>query len=240
LGLVAVVSLGQLPNNPWGLIHHDSVASKVLGNHGHFDEQGNVDTPKAIVVEGAVPAINPVSYEGDRLLRDYALSAVKSHPTAFLRKIVHNGRNIFLGGLYVGEVERWFSQVDRDRFDVSKEKLKDLIGIMPNITEIERYKTLGIWDQSIGSGLLVLMITIILIMLGNLVIAAGTIGSLWTIGNRAMNLESILLITMLIFVFGMAALLQYEPRHINTALPALLGMFLVAWSRCGRFRIQVQ
>ena len=142
--------------------------------------------------------------------------------------------------LYVGEVERWFSQVDRDRFDVSKEKLKDLLGIMPNITEIERYKTLGIWDQSIGSGLLVLMITIILIMLGNLVIAAGTIGSLWTIGNRAMNLESILLITMLIFVFGMAALLQYEPRHINTALPALLGMFLVAWSRCGRFRIQVQ
>lgn len=91
-GCVLYISLGQLPDNPWGIEPADIVAerrARALGAPGF------------------------ASPEGDRLLRREFAQAVREHPEAFARKVAYNVWSAVTGGTYVGELRTLASSPER-------------------------------------------------------------------------------------------------------------------------------
>jgi hypothetical protein len=83
-GIVAFISLGQLPNNPWGATYLDEYAYDYL-------------------VERGITVL-PQSDSGDRLLFAEYERRVKAEPLAFAKKILWNGVLTVAGGFYNGEI----------------------------------------------------------------------------------------------------------------------------------------
>lgn len=79
-GLVAFLSLGQLPANPWGAEYRDEYAFEYLAKVG-------VRTAR-------------YSDAGDRVLMEEYKRRVAEHPGAFARKVMWNGVLLFAGGFY--------------------------------------------------------------------------------------------------------------------------------------------
>ncbi|TFG88072.1 MAG: hypothetical protein E4H17_02955 [Gemmatimonadales bacterium] len=83
-GMVGVITLGQLPGNPWGARHEDAYARGVLNDRGH-------------------PDVDPVSPEGNRILTRIWKERIQEHPDAFVRKCLWNVVVSIAGGFYMGE-----------------------------------------------------------------------------------------------------------------------------------------
>ncbi|MFP4368525.1 MAG: hypothetical protein ACOC2K_04950 [Bacteroidota bacterium] len=86
-GLVMYISLGNLRDNPWGIIPEDSAAAEYLESKG---------------------ISNPYSPEGDSLLKETFFEALESHPGAFMMKCSANFISIFKSGVYTGEYANLF------------------------------------------------------------------------------------------------------------------------------------
>lgn len=83
-GIVAFISLGQLPGNPWGATYLDEYAYDYLKERGI--------------------TVIPQSDSGDRLLYNEFKRRVREHPGAFAKKMVWNAAMTLAGGFYSGEV----------------------------------------------------------------------------------------------------------------------------------------
>ena len=81
-GGVLYISLGQLPNNPWGIMHSDSVAFAVAKEQGIND---------------------PYSTQGDSLLTAKFSNDIENEPIAYSEKIGYNVISSIVRGVYVGE-----------------------------------------------------------------------------------------------------------------------------------------
>ncbi|MDP8255656.1 MAG: hypothetical protein P9M14_07905 [Candidatus Alcyoniella australis] len=81
-GLVAYISLGQLPGNPWGIKHVDDDGWRYTARHGVND---------------------PYSTEGEALLKGATIRLIKDHPGAYIIKVGHNLLRSLIGGVYTGE-----------------------------------------------------------------------------------------------------------------------------------------
>lgn len=81
-GMVLFISLGQLPNNPWGIEHSDDDAFEYSRLHGGF---------------------SPTSPEGNKVLRDAFVGNVLAHPGWYAAKVLRNVSRAFLGGVYSGD-----------------------------------------------------------------------------------------------------------------------------------------
>lgn len=81
-GGVLYVTLGQLPDNPWGLRHSDAEAWDYVMARG----------------EGS-----PWSPSGDLMLRAAWKECVATHPLAFVGKLACNGLRLATHGVYTGE-----------------------------------------------------------------------------------------------------------------------------------------
>ena len=203
-GAVSYISLGQLPGNPWGVIHEDSQANRALSELGHED-------------------INPYSPEGDKILRTLFLDSIRAEPAAFTRKVVRNTRNAFIGGLYFGDWEKWLPGVDGARIDVVKEKIKEKAGVNPNVSQIDRYRESGLWDEGLGVEEVAIVGFAAAFTAGTdiLILAAAAMAIVALVRRRFTTLQLAALL-MLAYVFALVALLQYQPRHMNAAWPAMI------------------
>jgi hypothetical protein len=83
-GIVAFISLGQLPRNPWGAVYEDEYAYAYLAE--------------------VAPQLRVNSYAADRVLIDEFQRRVKAEPIAFAAKMVWNGAISLVSGFYGGEV----------------------------------------------------------------------------------------------------------------------------------------
>lgn len=81
-GLVAYISLGQLPDNPWGRTHDDSDGIEYVNNLGE---------------------VLALSYDSDIILKKAFIEDVTNEPGAYLRKTLFNLRTAITGGVYAGE-----------------------------------------------------------------------------------------------------------------------------------------
>lgn len=79
---VMYISLGQLPNNKWGIEAYDETSFKLVKKSGVKD---------------------PYSLEGEKILRSEFLNLIKNEPLEYLKKCLNNGLNILIGGVYTGE-----------------------------------------------------------------------------------------------------------------------------------------
>jgi len=194
-GMVAYVSLGQLPNNPWGIVHDDGYAAAVLKR------------------QGIVAA--PWSHTGHQALQRLTVEAITGRPVDYARKVVHNLRNVFLGGLYVGELST--DPADAERLDVLRERVKLLIGLNPNSAEIERYRQTGAWDGPGPSArsLLSLAWQSVGVAVGSIYLLAMVIGLVivWRTGSPTLLQQ--VFAALILAQIANVALLQYQPRHVG-------------------------
>lgn len=218
-GAISAITLGQLPDNPWGAVHDDRDAARILSALGH-------------------PGVDPFGAEGDGILPQYFFDSIADEPFAYFRKVAHNGRNIPLGGLYVGDGDIWVGDARQPRVAAIRERVKDAFGINPNVAEIEKIKEAGLWDDAFepSTELAIVMAYGMAIMASNFLIALALLGLAVVVARRRFTLPTIVVGSVLIYVIAMSALLQYQPRHINAAIPALL-VFAVAGTSFLRRRL---
>lgn len=81
-GFVALISLGQLPNNPWGVEHTDAFGQK-------FAAEKNL--------------VSPFSPAADEAMKKEFFKLVSAHPVAFAKKIIHNFTSVFSHGVFTGQ-----------------------------------------------------------------------------------------------------------------------------------------
>ena len=77
-GIVAFISLGQLPRNPWGAVYEDEYAYAYLAR--------------------VAPQLRENSHAADRVLIDEFKRRVKAEPIAFAAKMVWNGAISLVSG----------------------------------------------------------------------------------------------------------------------------------------------
>jgi len=105
-GMVAFITLGQLPSNPWGVIHEDSYARVELEKRGYVD-------------------VAPYSSEGSRVLGMAWRESIKAHPVAFVKKCVVNFAVLVAGGFYMGELP--LNAADMNSVAEARESIRDII-----------------------------------------------------------------------------------------------------------------
>jgi len=208
-GMVAYISLGQLPDNPWRIRHDDDEAWKVLRARGL-----NVD---------------PVSDQGDRALRDAFSQAILAEPLAYLRKVAHNARSVWLGGFYVGELR----VDDKLQVDVLREHLKLALGLNPNLNEIDAYRAQGVWHVGQLSLWAALALTwqMLGVGLGSLYLLVMLVGLVGTARTWLQHPLLVLLAAIITAQVVLVAALQYQPRHVNVVYLAGAPFVVLACSR---------
>jgi len=208
-GAVSVITLGQLPGNPWGIDHNDSEQSRIMHSLG-FD------------------SLDPLSATGNAILQDYFLDAIADHPLAFGKKVVSNTKNALMGGLYIGDWELPLDSEDKIYIEITKEKIKLALGLNPNTQEIQGYVLDGTWDLPFRISFDQVLFGVVLasLMFSNAMLLVSIAGGLLSAVKRQAEVEIKIVVIVLLFVLAMAALLQYQPRHINVALPAILALAL--------------
>ena len=202
-GQVAFISLGQLPNNPWGIKHDDGEADR------------------ALVARGSVS--NPLSDAGDRELRHAFFEAVETYPGAYARKVLHNLRSILMGGFYVGSLP--CAPDAALRIDVLRERIKLKLGLNPNEREIADYHARGIWDTTNVriQDVLSLMWQVTGTGVGVVLILLALIGALTAVRRFRAELTLSLAGATIAGQLAVCALLQYQPRHVTVVyLPLAL------------------
>jgi hypothetical protein len=88
-GALLYITLGQLPNNPWKIVHDDPVYFAFARDHGFA---------------------SPYSPEADVALRQAFRAAVAAEPAAFARKVGRNFAMAIIGGVYTGAFATWISK----------------------------------------------------------------------------------------------------------------------------------
>jgi hypothetical protein len=215
-GAVSVISLGQLPGNPWGIAHDDAEAVRLLREAGYSD-------------------ISPYSAEGDWVLRGSFFDSITTRPFAYVQKVVHNARNIFIGGLYFGDWDHWIPGTNRERVDVIREKIKSRLDLNPNLRQIAMYKANRQWYEGTSTGEFMLLIGAGSYLVASiLLIAVGMAAVLFLIATRRVSREVFAALLILLYVVALSALVQYQPRHINAAWPALIILGIAAAPHCRR------
>ncbi len=81
-GFVALISLGQLPNNPWGAEHTDAYGQKFAA------------------AEKLGPAFSPAA---DAAMKKEFLKRVAAHPAAFAEKVIYNFTSVLTHGVFAGQ-----------------------------------------------------------------------------------------------------------------------------------------
>jgi hypothetical protein len=212
-GMVALISLGQLPGNPWGIAHHDAYAAEWLRGHG-------------------VQA-DPLSPEGDRALRDGFRQAIAAHPLAYARKLGRNLRNAAIGGLYVGQIVVPPEQAAA--LDALRERWKARIGLNPNVRETEAHeRNADATARLAPRTLLALAWQGAGVVLGALLVwlaAAGVV-----LARHALARDGVLALCALAIATQLAVMtaLQYLPRHTTSLYPMLATFAAIAVSRLRR------
>jgi len=97
-GAVMYISLGQLPQNKWGIAPTDSTAYAIAAANGIDD---------------------PFSPEADKLFKRLTQEAILNNPFEFIKKMAYNATKVFTNGVYTGEYANFFlgksvrSEIDR-------------------------------------------------------------------------------------------------------------------------------
>ena len=145
-GIVAFISLGQLPRNPWGAVYEDEYAYAYLAR--------------------VAPQLRVNSDTADRVLVDEFKRRVRAEPVAFAAKMVWNGAISLVSGFYGGEIP--LSPAQWEQFRVIKRRpwtalLPALTGGLP--VEMRTRVTFLYWLAAKTAGTAVVLLSVAGVML---------------------------------------------------------------------------
>jgi hypothetical protein len=207
-GMVALISLGQLPGNPWGIDHHDSFASEWLARHGSSRD--------------------PFAPENDRTLRQGFQAAIREHPGAYARKLLWNLRSAAIGGLYVGQIV--LPPDESQRLDAFREDLKQRVGLNPNRRQLPTQQGVEPQPPS-GRALGALAWQASGVVLGAAFLWLGAAGLV--LARRLLARDAVLALfaAAIATQLGVMAALQYLPRHATSLYPLAAPFAALALAR---------
>ena len=220
-GMVAYIALGQLPRNPWGIVHNDKSA---------FD-----------VVSQVEAGMVPYSHEGNRILAGRFLANIRSHPGAYARKVARNLMHVFVGGFYNGKPRARSADTERD-LEILKEKLKMRLGFHPNVMEVETYKEAGEWDAFTADPAAVALMFLLLAAtaVGAAFLMISLLGLAVSLRRAPRAPFLMLMASAVVYQWATVSLLQYQPRHMNAvylfSIPFFLAGFRLLSDRLSRLR----
>lgn len=97
-GAVSYISLGQLPNNEWGIEPYDPTAYRIAKKEGFP---------------------SPYSTDANKYFRAEFFDHILENPLEFFKKVSYNVINVFWGGVYTGEYANLFIEDDRLEVDAT-------------------------------------------------------------------------------------------------------------------------
>lgn len=202
-GIVAFISLGQLPNNPWGAAYEDEYAIDYLRRRGI-----------------TLPA---QSDSADRVLFEEYKHRIRQHPTAFAKKAVWNGVLTLTSGFYNPELQ--LSDHQAADLSVLKENIKKGVGHgFGSVTNSQVIAAVADQAALISLGYWVIMKAI-----GSLFILLSVAGLSYTIVRRRMSPLLAVLGTFVTYQGLLLVLLTTEPRYLNGLYIHLIPFFVVGW-----------
>ena len=93
----------------------------------------------------------------------------------------------------------------------------------PNLSQIEHYRDAGLWDEGLGVGEIAIVGFAGLFTAGtDMLILVASIMAVVMLARRRLTAFHLVALLMFAYVFALVALLQYQPRHMNTAWPAMI------------------
>jgi hypothetical protein len=118
-------ALGQLPGNPWKIEFSDGFLSEVIKKEGY--------------------SFDWTSDPAGEVFRAKFVTAIREHPGALVRTWARRIRLLFLAPFYAGHARMQADEAEM--LDVCREKIKQVLGIAPNMRQIAEYHETGIWDR---------------------------------------------------------------------------------------------
>lgn len=196
-GAVMYISLGQLPQNKWGISPTDSTAYTIAAANGIDD---------------------PFSPEADLLFQQLTKKAILENPLEFIKKMGYNAIKVFTNGVYTGEYANYFlgkelrAQVDNN------------INIKTN--KIEQIKTLINLpsDQSIP---LILEKFIQMLFLPIFFVLMIFLLNYLSFSKSNNDETLLIIVMIILYKILLISLIQYEYRHATGFYLFVLGVFLL-------------
>ncbi len=198
-GIVAFISLGQLPNNPWGAIYQDEYAYDYLRSQGIN--------------------LQPQSDSGDRILFTEFKRRVKAHPVAFVKKMASGGLLTLVSGFYGGDIP--LSAEQQRQEDLLKTRFKSLTIFGPTGIIQGRLNTAprALWK---------FLYWVVAKGMGSLFVILSTIGLVCAL-VRGFSLPLLTLLGAYILYQGLLlVVLATEPRYLNGLYLAMVPFFIVS------------
>ena len=196
-GIVSFISLGQLPNNPWGATYRDEAAVEFLKRRG-------IDLP-------------PQSDSADRILYREFRHRVRTHPVAYLEKVTWNGVVTLASGFYSGEPH--LSQTDEPQYEMIRHVLK--VGVLHgDVGKLSA--TVG--NARLAPALAALY-WMGAKLAGAVFVTVAMIGILAWVRTGPYSSILILLWGYVVYQTGLLLALATEPRYLNGLYLALVPFF---------------
>jgi hypothetical protein len=204
-GMLVFISLGQLPNNPWGAVAVDEYAYTYLTQRG-ITAPAESDT-------------------GSRVLFEEYLRRIEEHPGAFAAKIGWNVALTFFSGFYSGEIP--LSPEETRQYALLRKRAKETllrarsVGPVPDATvPLRVWMTFAYWltTKAIGATFVII----------------STVGLGLSLLRWAPSRLLLLLATFICYQWILLLVLWTEPRFLNGLYPAYVPFFLVACSELKR------
>ncbi|MCK5742690.1 MAG: hypothetical protein KAH48_10765, partial [Chlorobi bacterium] len=201
-GAVMYISLGQLPDNPWGIVPLDETA---------FDFAEAKDLP------------HPYSAEADKIFKTETKRLISENPVAFIKKCGHNLLSSLYRGVYIGEFANLAIDFDR-RLEINQyiRSQSDLGGKISALLDLPAEESAAIVVEKIIQALFVVIFIVILIKFAFLIIK---------MPNAENKLLLLVLAGIIIYKFMIISVIQYEYRHMNAVYMFLLGAGMMNTSR---------
>jgi len=196
-GMVAFISLGQLPNNPWGATYDDQYA------FDYFYEKGI--------------KFSPQSDAGDRILMADFKRRVMAHPVAYLEKAVRNIPVTLVSGFYSGGMP--LTEDQRAELAELKDRAKSLTWFgtaagthLPHVDKRTRVAFLfWVFAKAVGS----------------LFVILSAIGLVWAGMRQRLSPLVFLLGGYILYQALLMSLLATEPRYLNGLYLAMVPFFIL-------------
>lgn len=196
-GAVMYISLGQLPNNSWGIIPLDETAYQIADSLGFY---------------------SPYSVEADSYFKALALHKIKEDPVEYIKKFGYNFFSAIIRGVYTGEFANAFIGT-KHRIDVENtfNLKKNIFEKINYLISEDKFVTVPIILEKILQAIFI-VIFLILIFISILKMGTGKI-------HLDKTLIAII-ICLIIYKFLIVSAIQYEYRHLNSIYLIILGLSL--------------
>jgi|GEM_PF-1630243 len=193
-GAVMYLSMGQLPNNKWGIAPYDKTV---------YDIADSLGFP------------SPYSYQANTYFNQKSSELIMADPLEFGKKMGYNFFSIWKGGVYTGEFANYFiTENRRSEIDNLINNTKGILNKINILTNLKLSESLSLFSEKALQGIFIPVVFLLLVLF---------ILSYYKQKDDYMNVVFLVGAAIILYKVAIVCLVQYEYRHINSIYLFLLG-----------------